>query len=50
MLVDAGVECEDGLGVVSTEWVEGTIVETVVPIRALVESGEEGVEDRVGEI
>ena len=50
MLVDAEAGCEDGDGVVSAEWMEGTIVETVVPIRALVESGEEGVEDRVGEI
>ena len=40
MLVDAGAECEDGIGVVSTEWMEGTTAEAVVPIRALGESGE----------
>lgn len=45
MLVDAGAECEDGVGVVSAEWVEGTTAEAVVPIRALVEIGEKGVED-----
>ena len=48
MLVDADAGCEDGVGIVSAEWVEGTIVETVVPIRALVEVGEKGVEHRVG--
>ena len=40
MLVDAGAECEDGVGIVSAEWMEGTTAEAVVPIRALVESGE----------
>ena len=45
MLVDAGAECEDGLGVVSTEWMEGSTAEAVVPLRALVESGEAVVED-----
>ena len=45
MLVDAGAECEDGLGVVSTEWMEGSTAEAVVPRRALVESGEAVVED-----
>lgn len=44
MLVDADEECEDGVGTLSTEWVEGTTAEAVVPIRALVESGEKGVE------
>ena len=45
MLVDAGAECEDGVGTISTEWVEGTTAEAVVPLRALVESGEAVVED-----
>jgi hypothetical protein len=45
MLVDADEECEDGVGIVSAEWMEGTTAEAVVPIRALVESGEKGVED-----
>lgn len=45
MLADAGGECEDGVGSISAERMEGTTVETVVPIRALVEVGEKGVED-----
>ena len=45
MLVDAGAECEDGVGTLSAEWVEGTTAEAVVLIRALVEIGEKGVED-----
>lgn len=45
MLVDASAECEDGVGVVSAEWVEGTTAEAVVPIRALGEVGEADVED-----
>ena len=45
MLVDADAGCEDGLGVVSTEWVEGTTAEAVVPLHTLVESGETVVED-----
>ena len=45
MLVDADEEYEDGVGIVSAEWMEGTTVEAVVPIRALVEIGEKGVED-----
>ena len=45
MLVDADAECEDGGGIVSAKWVEGTTAEAVVPIRALVESGEAVVED-----
>ena len=45
MLVDAGAECEDGVGTLSTEWMEGTTAEAVVPLRALVESGETVVED-----
>ena len=45
MLVDADAGCEDGDGIVSAEWLEGTIVETVVPILALVESGEKDVEN-----
>ena len=45
MLVDAGAECEDGVGVVSTEWMEGTTAEAVVPLRALDENGETVVED-----
>ena len=44
MLVDADAGCEDGVGIVSTEWVEGTTAEAVVPIRVLVESGEAEVE------
>ena len=40
MLVDADAECEDGVGVVSAKWLEGTTAEAVVPLRALVESGE----------
>ena len=40
MLVDADARCEDGVGTLSTEWMEGTTAEAVVPIRALVESGE----------
>ena len=40
MLVDADAECEDGVGTLSTEWVEGTTAEAVVPLRALVESCE----------
>ena len=40
MLVDADAGCEDGVGTLSTEWVEGTTAEAVVLIRALVESGE----------
>jgi hypothetical protein len=40
MLVDADEEFEDGVGIVSTEWMEGTTAEAVVPVRALVESGE----------
>jgi hypothetical protein len=45
MLVDADAGCEDGVGIVSAEWMEGTTAEAVVPIRALVEIGEKGVED-----
>ena len=45
MLVDADEECEDGVGTISTKWVEGTTAEAVVPIRALVEIGEKGVEN-----
>ena len=45
MLVDAGAECEDGVGIVSTEWMEGTTAEAVVPLRALDESDEADVED-----
>lgn len=45
MLVDADAECEDGVGTISTEWMEGTTAEAVVPLRALVESGEMVVED-----
>jgi hypothetical protein len=45
MLVDADAGCEDGVGALSTEWMEGTTAEAVVPIRALVEIGEKGVED-----
>lgn len=45
MLVDADAGCEDGVGTLSTEWMEGTTAEAVVPIRALVESGEKGLED-----
>lgn len=44
MLVDADAECEDGVGIVSAKWMEGTTAEAVVPIRALVESGEAEVE------
>ena len=40
MLVDANAGCEDGVGAISAEWMEGTTVETVVPIRTLVEVGE----------
>jgi hypothetical protein len=45
MLVDAGAECEDGVGIVSAEWEEGTTAEAVVPLRALDEVGEAVVED-----
>ena len=45
MLVDADAGCEDGVGTLSTEWMEGTTAEAVVPLRALVESGEADIED-----
>ena len=45
MLVDADEESEDGVGTLSTEWMEGTTAEAVVPLRALGEVGEADVED-----
>ena len=45
MLVEADAGCEDWFGIVAAEWMEGTTAEAVVPIRALVEIGEKGVED-----
>ena len=45
MLVDADAGCEDGVGIVSAKWVEGTTAEAVVSIRALGEVGEADVED-----
>ena len=45
MLVDASAGDACGVGSLSTEWLEGSIIEVFVALFALVEIGAGGVED-----